>query len=379
VLVGCGFRTPLAIDVPGYVCVDTAADVATFDVSFDARIGDGDVAFLVDLTGSMEEETDAIRYRIRETIVPGVRHAIANARFAVAGFSDYPVEPYGLPGRDVPFVLEQSATHDVELVEAATDRLAASSYWGGDDPESQLSALHHLVDATASPFVTDAACAAGERGRACFSPAATPIVLLFTDAPFHDGPEAGAPYSGVDPPAPSYEATVRALRSAGARVVVIYSGLYGEDDDARRLARDTGAVDASGEPIVVAVGRQGEGLDEAVVRSVEQLVAEAELDVDAIAIDEPGDEWDAPSLVRSVTPVSADPPENAVIAGDRFTRVRPGARLTFRVEVDLSELPIPSSVRMRIAFRDQAATTIETADAWVLRNTAGDIACRGRS
>ncbi len=374
---GCGFRTALEVDAPSAACVDVAPGVetATLDVVFTARIGEGDVALLVDLTGSMDDEMDHIRLGLRDTIVPGIRGAIAHARFAVAGFADYPVDPYGLVDGDVPFVMEQTSTTDIDLVEAATDRLAAASYWGGDPPESQIPALFHLVDGSAGPFVGAADCRAGERGHACFSDAAAPIVLLFTDAPFHGGPESAAPYVNVEPAPPTYEETLTALSAIGARVVVIYSGLPADAGDARRLAADTGAIDAAGEPLVLTISQRGEGLDDAVVRAVEQLVAESALEVDAVVLDVPGDAFDAPSLVRSVSAVRVEPSENARAIGDHFAEVRPGARLAFQIELDVHALPIPSAVPMRIAFRDREAVTLGEMAAWVVVDGGGDIRC----
>jgi hypothetical protein len=75
------------------------------------------------------------------------------------------------------------------------------------------------------------------------------------------------------------------------------------------------------------------------------------LEVDAVVEDRPGDLVDARTLVVAVRPRAADPASGvASMDATTFYGVRPGTRLTFELELDVSSLP-PSPDRREIPAR----------------------------
>jgi hypothetical protein len=333
-------------------------------VSFLGRILAADVLFLVDTTGSMMEEIERIRETLRETLVPELDTAIGDARFSVASLADFDVGMYGEDG-DLPFLLLQDSTDSVAEVQRALDRLPVSN--GQDGPESQTEALYQVATgAGIGSFVPPRSCPAGTVGYPCFRSDGSRIVLLFTDAEFHNGPFGTNNY-GIDVrPAPhSYAETVAALGAIGAKVLGLFSGTG--DAAARRdleaIARDTGAVDPAGRPIVLDIGSDGRLLDRGVVDAVRTLVDEVPIDIDLIVEDVEGDELDATVFVRDIVALRAEPADGAINLGDRFGEVRPGTRVFFSVLLQNELFPVmrePQSFLMRIVLRGDGVTRLQT-------------------
>lgn len=343
-LCGCGARTDLT--VPEFerlgrpdICVELPApEPPTFvDIRFVARIASADVLFLVDVTGSMVDEIRQIQTTLREVIVPGLTAEIPDVSLSVADFGDYPTFPYG-DDQDEPFRLLQRSTTDVATVQSGVGRLGAGS-GGGDEAESQIEALWQSATGAGIPeLLPPGTCDGGGVGYPCFREDGSRIILLFTDAPFHSGPDSRFPYElGVSRPAPaSYDETVGALRSIGARVLGLYSG--GPEGTGlshlRSIAEDTGAVTRDGEPIVVDIGEAGENLGEGVIDVVRTLVQDVFLDIDLVVEDSPLDDVDATEFVVSIETLGARPATGATDLGDRYVDVQPGTEVAFRVNLD---------------------------------------------
>ena len=219
-----------------------------------------DVVFLVDTTGSMGGEIRQIQSRLRDTIIPGLEAEIADVRFAVARFDDFAYGGYG-SGSDRPYQVVSAATSSVSAAQSAVDTLFASG--GGDAPESDTEALFQV------------ATGAGHGGWVAPSslglrPSATKIILLFTDAPFHNGPGGSNPYFGISPAPHTYDQAVASLRAIDAHVLGLMSGTPAYSD-LLSIARDTDAVAADGSPIVFDIGADGSRLGTEVVRAVQTL------------------------------------------------------------------------------------------------------------
>lgn len=348
------------------------------DVSFLARISTADVLFLVDVTGSMSEEIDRIRATLRDVIAPGLAASIADVHLAVAEFADFPVGGYG-DRRDVPFRLVQASTGDLTEAQRGVDRLRVLS--GGDLPESQVEALYQTATGSGlGRFVPPARCPAGTVGYPCFRGTGSRIVLLFTDAEFHNGPGGANPYFGIAPPPATYDETVAALRAIGAKVLGLYSGgsLGGPRAVAhlQSIARDTGAVGEDGAPIWVDIGTSGERLDTGVIDVVRTLVEETPIDVDVLVEDWPFDSVDALDFVAGVSTAGATPRSGATDRGDRYEGVRPGTRVRFRVALANETFPRgpePQSYYLTIVLRGDGVTRLrETVVEVVIPSLGGD-------
>lgn len=379
---GCGAKSGLEVPVVDAAFDAPRPDASTFvppdecielpprepptemTVSFVTRISEADVFFLVDVTGSMMEEITQIRTRLGDTIAPGIARSIPDVRFSLAQYAEFPVVPYGDPA-DLPFRLITPSTPDLPTLQRGLDSLVLGS--GGDGPESAIEAL--FLTATGQGLgviVPDRRCPADTVGYPCFRRTGSRIFVWITDAPSHNGPFGDHPYGDDVAPRPhQYEETITALNRIGAKVLGLYSG-FGEENGrahVEEIARRTGAVAASGEPVVFDIGSDGAGLGTGVVEAVRTLVDEVPIDIAIRTEDDPGDELDATMFVRGVQTVSADPSIGAVQLADRFDDVRPGTRVTFRVlfaNERIERGPDPIRYRLRVTLIGDGVTELAT-------------------
>ncbi len=351
---------------------------------FGTDIEVADVFFLLDMTGSMGgERTNLIRGLV-DTIVPGIQAEIDDVWFGVGGFDDYPTGSYGwncrtfgTPRCDLPFYLlkgmgpaeedrggwsiPSGATRcpvDVSvrnigritgMPNGRPDILDAVEglpcHGGADSPESYVPALWATatgmglswpggsIPGRTCEMVLDREGTA--RGYPCFRPGALPIVLLFGDARFHNGPGGSAPYSF---PAPTYDQAVEELNRIGARVIGIHSGASPRDYEA--LAMATGTVRADGTPLVFQINGDGSGLDRTIVDAVTELVGGTPQDVNTRTENVMGnpDEFDATQFIRAIVPLEGYGPGGAAGTGydskddTTFYQVIPGTTVEFRVD-----------------------------------------------
>lgn len=370
--VDAGLDAGLDASVP---CIDVPLDGGPVNaaIRLEAEIGRADVVFLVDSTSSMTGEIDAIRARLRDRIAPAIRAAIPDSQLAVATFADFPVDPYGLAGVDVPFTLMSPSTGDIARTQAAVDSLTLGN--GLDLPEAQVEALYQVATGAGLPpyLMASGGCPSGGFGYACIRRDALPVVLLFTDAPMHNGPDplSSNAYSpallGVR--AHGFDETVVALQSIGAKVIGFNSGNGDPASDGTRDLRSvavrTGTVDGSGSPLVYQIGTDGERLSQEVVGAIQTFASTVVQDVDAVVRDaDPTDGVDARLLVTAVQPVAALPMSGVTsidLVGNRFVGVIAGTVVTFRLIVAPGVAvpgPEPRFVRVEVIFRGNARTRI---------------------
>jgi hypothetical protein len=366
---GCGAKTGLLVPEPEEepperedLCVDVDPEDLTADLDLEVttRLLSADVFFLVDCTGSMRGEITNIQRSLATTIVPGALQQVPDVRFGVGAVADFAVADYGA-GEDLPFEMRRAITDDVAAVQAAIDGLPR---WdGGDEPEAQVEALYQVAAGEGLlPFIEPSAgCPRRGLGYPCFREGSQPVVVLITDAPFHNGPLGDFPYIGIYPTPHGFEDAVSALETLGARVVGIDSGQARQDLET--IARRTGAVDSDGVPLVYSISPSGVGLGDEVVHGIETLALRVPVDVDAIAVDVPGDDLDATTLVQRIVAVSADPPTGVSgIEGDTFFDAMPGTRLRYRLEVHVDVSPIPARTTLYpvlIRFRADEVSVLD--------------------
>ncbi len=388
---GCGAKTGLLGDdaePPLDTMVDAAEDVpvdvapprcievpedgrAVAEVEVSATLAVVDLFFLVDATASMFDEIENVRNGLTRTVVPAVRELIPDAAFGLALVGEFPVSPHGPDGIS-PYELRVPVTVDAGVVAAALLRLPS---WGNfDDPEAHIEGLYQVATGDGlEPFIAPSVgCPRGGSGGACFRPEALPVVVLITDAPSHNGPPGVEP---VSPYAPvlggarphSYEDAIAALRELGVFVI----GLGARDARGspptahlRAIARDTDALDGSGEPLAFDIGDRGR-VDERVVDAVQRLAGSTPLDVDVVVEDVAGDAYDARELVTAIAASGAFPMSGvARLAGNEFFGVTPGTQLQASLTVSAAGLPIPPGVRVpaRVVFRAFSRSVIERVD-----------------
>jgi len=396
---GCGAKTGL--DVPDAAmdagvdagpdaaipCIEAPVDGGVIEVPLDieAELARADVLFLVDTTASMGEEIDQIRLGLRDQIAPGIAEAIPDSALGVAHFDDFPEGMCGEAG-DIPFELLTPITQDLNRAQAAVDALELGN--GLDRPESQVEALYQVAtgEGIGSYVPPSFGCPGGGFGYPCFRVDALPIVLLFTDAPFHNGPGGSNPYGCSPlPPPHTYEQAVEVLNALGIRVIGLYSG----DDppgraDLLSIARDTNAVE-DGAPLVFNIGGRGERLSEQVVTAIRTLADVIEFDVDAVLVDpDPADGFDPRTLVADVIPVRAEPMDR--IEGidpetDAFLGVRAGTRVFYQLEIRndvVTPGPEPQRFLLEIVFRGDRRTRLGSRLVEILIPAADGSGCEAR-
>jgi len=369
-----------------FVVLPYNGERANRPLEFGTNISVADVFFLVDMTGSMQGERTNLIQGLLDTIIPGIQAAIPNVQFGAGGLDDYPVSPYGnsefITGRggDRPFYLLRRIAPAMEDIGAWSLSATATTcpmgpndaigtlggapngrpdileaveglpcHSGGDGEESYVPAMWATATGRGLTWpggsVPDQMCPSildepgTRRGYPCFRPGALPIVLLFGDWSFHNGPGGSATYSF---PAPSYDETVAALNSIGARVIGIFSGSSGFEANYRQIATDTGSVRGDGSPLFFQISGDGSGLGTEVVDAVGQLVGGTPQDVSTRTENVPGNpgEFDATRFIKNIVPVEGfrdgipGPGPNSYSSRDEttFYDVIPGTRVQFAVD-----------------------------------------------
>jgi hypothetical protein len=308
----------------------------TRELVFETNIKQADVYFLLDTTGSMWGEQEQLRTTMSTFIVPEVAARIRDVEFGVGRHDDVPISPYG-SGADVAYEHVHDISGDIASVQAAIDGMGSG---GGDDgQESHVLALYSTATGEGIDWASvepSPGCLEGRFGYPCFRPYSLPIILLFTDMPFHNGPPDGTsyPYAGYEEP--NWLDAISVLNDIGAKVLGIDS-LGSMDDTYEHLeatAIATGAVRDDGTPLVWNINSDGTGLDMAVVDAIEDLSTQVARDVTTTVEEAPivDDGIDAADFITSIVPVSANP-DAGVESFDEttFYGVQAGTLLTFGV------------------------------------------------
>lgn len=359
--VGCGAKTglgipdsgpDLGIDAP-LPCIEIPPEIDAgppieLPLSTEAHLERADVLFLIDVTASMGAEIDQIRARLRDRLAPTIFGQIPDTQFAVATLADFATLGFGADD-DVPFTLFLPMSPDLSRVQAAMGEVTLGN--GQDVPESQVEALFQSatgaglmgLDSRGRPITwvpPSLGCPRGGYGYPCFREDALPVIFLFTDAAFHNGPGGSEPYlpTFVGTVPATYPEAIEALNANGIRVIGFWSG--GDDTgiaDLRQTALDTEATRRDGTPLVFDIGRGGERLDERVIEAMQEFADGIVLDIDAVPLDPtPDDGFDVRTLVEAIVPLRADPMSGIsgidTVAGI-FLDVRAGTEVVFQLRV----------------------------------------------
>lgn len=383
------------------------------NISVTVQVRKADVFLLMDTTGSMTGERRALVRGLLGTLLPGLEASIPDLQVGVGALEDYPLSGYGTTG-DVPFSLLRSirpVDEDVahwsvqvpaargcsvypgeltagpnavaDLFEAVNGLTCPDG--GNDDPEAYVPALWALAAGRGlewpggvlrAPVCGEDSEGMPTAGYACFRHGALPIVVVLGDTSFHNGPGGTAPY---DFPSPSYEDAIAALRQLGARVVGVYSEGDRGETDFSALCRDTGTLDADGEPFAFSIGDEGENLSETVVAAVTQLVGAAPADVTATVANLEGnlDRFDASRFVVELgTP--ADTPMDGILSKDheRYYGVSPGTQVSFAVTLRNDVRPAGESAqlfRARLEIRAGGSAVVSTKNLFIVVPPANEV------
>lgn len=329
---------------------------AVREFDFSTRIRAVDICFVVDTTGSMGGTISNVQSTLESTIVPGIVAALgpgADARYAMTAHGDFREGGDNYTGNVTVF---QRMTADVAAVRAATGSLRADS--GGDYPESQVPAMHALIDGRGTPNYEGTAsrnmehvsdCGDGPDddpsfGWCCFRQNRVPVMVLFSDAAWHNGVDGndrvapGGNYYGSTPAAATWTDLTAAMTARGAYYVGIDVGGGDTYQNSLELAMLTGTVDGSGAPIAFRGAASAVAAN--VVDAVQRIAGTTRQDITTRVDPNPAETRIAApnttaSFIDAVVPVSGTPaaPEGFdSMDSTTFYNVAPSTRVRFRVD-----------------------------------------------
>jgi len=270
-------------------------------MAFTTGVRYADVYFLVDTSGSMDVEVQELQTAINGSLLTDLRALGPFLRVGMGFFEDYPISPYGGP-------LDHSYGHLLDMTDDHAQLMDAAGNlpegYGSDLPESHVAALWSIAVEDGSiqmPALPNAACVLDYFGYPCFRPEGLSLVVLISDAEFHNGPGGEDPYDDRVS-CPMFEEAAWALLEAGIRVVSIYSQFSGStDSDYRALALATQSFNQlDGEPLVFVIPDNSPLLGQTVVNGVRAAVTSIPMNVSARLRDDPSDTVDTAVFVRRI-------------------------------------------------------------------------------
>ena len=327
---------------------------------FSTDIQQADVYFLIDTTASMGGEIENLTETLSTDIIPAIRDEIMDVWFGVGAFDDYPVAPYGSDLRgDRPFYQVQRMTSAAEDAQAAVASLTV--HFGDDRPESDVTALHTVATGLGDGVYIDppADCLSSEIGYPCFRSNSLPIILLITDAPFHNGPGDENLYTDIPTAPVSYAAMLAELEAIHAKVIGVNSGWA--RPHLVTLAQDTGTMDISDNTLVFDIYSDGLGLGDQIITAITILANQVPIEVSTQPLDDPSDEVDATIFIDRIVPnteggiAAPDDPTVICVGGletgntdadpydDVFTRVLPGTVVCFDIYAKQNDTVEPTA------------------------------------
>jgi len=337
----------------GLVLVMDPATTATESIIADVEVRRADIYFLFDNTGSMGGELAELQTNLTSGtfmtgcsggILGAIECVLPDARFGVGRYSDYPVSPYGSSAcGDAVFEHLVAMTGDPVVMQTAVDGLEIAC--GEDGPEGAAQALSSLFTGLGIPPFLDPAtpCADGGTGFACFRPRTRPVVVLMTDAPFHEGPT-GFPYApgslGATPI--PWSSTAATLVASGAKVISLLTSSWPEArDDVEALADVTGSYSSGGARFVVELPSNGAGLATAIVDGMVELANYGRVDVSLAAVDDPSTPaLDESALVENIVATSWGPGTCSGFSGATLFQCATGSTVRFAVSFDSAPIAV---------------------------------------
>jgi hypothetical protein len=353
-----------------FVVLPYNGDRAMRPLRFGTNISKADVYFLIDTTGSMQSAIDDVNASLR-SIASAVSGLVRDAQFGVGRFDDFPTDFYGDAfSGDVPYAHLEDITADLGRVNGALSLTANS---GNDTPESNTAAVYltasgagmtydddvrgvGTIPARSCPTIPDEM--GVRRGYPCFRPGALPIVVLVSDAPWHNGVDPFNDYAGIRGPV-SFDMAVDAMNAIGARFIGANVGFAGSGPDMEAMARRTGSVRSDGTPLVF-TGPASTTSDQ-IIDGITSLVGGTPQDVSTRTENVPGnpDEFDARQFIKAIIPVEGFGPGGEIgpIPGvtynskdeTTFYQVIPGTQVEFAIDFWNDVRPTPTRTEIHQA------------------------------
>jgi hypothetical protein len=367
-----------------YVVLPYGGSPENRTLRFNTTVRQADVFFMLDRTGSMTAEVDALKSSLAR-VVPEMTARIPDLGVGFGGFSGFggpaagrmcttvPIigeictDGEGEAG-DVPFNLYSVITTDTAQMLRDVNMMEADQ--GGATWASHNEALYQAATGEGiDPWVDMQRCPAApddispRYGYPCFRPGSLPIMVVLTDTSSRNGPDTAGVAGGTYDPASftmgrphTYDETLASLRGIGARVVGVLSVTTPGTDCRPQVsnpscieqfntwATETGTVRADGSPIVLQIGCNGSGLGDSLVTAIQYLATETPMDISTRIQDGedigsvgPVDVNDLVNVIRPTTLLPAGGgtvscPDATRCDTERFFDVTPGDLVEFEVQ-----------------------------------------------
>lgn len=271
------------VGVEDYIKVPADPGWVAIDIPFTLTLQRADIFFLLDTTGSMQGLLDSLAGGYRQ-LVESLAVVLPDATYGVASLRDYAFPPFGSPGIDRPYTLEQQLTGDIESVQQVLNGLRAGG--GGDGLESAMEALYQTLTGVGydqncdgafdeltdvrpfrehgdAPFFGNVPPTIDERqpgklGGVGFRAGALKLVVYGTDAPLRD-PDAGFASPGGCVQDAGSLAVIEAANTLDAKLI----GVAVQEppiEQMHALAAATGSIGRDGSPLIVTGVQQLSGV-----------------------------------------------------------------------------------------------------------------------
>ena len=322
---------------------------------FDTDISKIDVAFMLDLSGSMGEEQANLKDKIKTDVVEKIatlNEGTLDAAYAFVHFMDF--------GNDMDKVYKVDAlvTTDIDELKAAIDSTPTPN--GGtecdwlvlyaatisEDIIGQCSTPPTMewmpVDAEKANCnipLPDCTGRVGNRTGLCFREKAMPILIIITDE---------APTDTYMPPVneKASDLAIQTMAAQNAKFIGIDSSSTSGDKNISNffesVSSATGTLDANGKSFNFTVGSDavaadGKEMSEKIGEAIESLTSFVQMDVWVAGNSNElcnGTDQSVANFILGGIPVKAEPPEGASIdeANMKFRDVNPGTIVTFDVQ-----------------------------------------------
>lgn len=300
-----------------YVTVDERdSHEERFDFTLNVQMGD--VAFLIDTTGSMSGTINGMTSEF-SSIVSQLSGTLPDAQYGVATFDDYNFGGYG-SGQDKPFELRQQITSDISRVQSSLSSIPL--HYGNDGPESGMEGLYQSLTGVGydqncngsydsaddvkpftssgsdpfggggGQFYNSSSAGGGSEGGYGFRPYALPIVVYATDNYMRD-PSAGYGAPGGCPGDATAGDVVTATNNLGGYLIGIAANSTIPQAQMNDLASRTGSTadtDGDGAADDLLVFRwtgSSSALRSTIVNAITDLVESVQFSTVELQVDDP--------------------------------------------------------------------------------------------
>lgn len=181
-----------------------------------------DVMLLLDVTGSNAARVETHRTLFATSLIRPLI-ALGDVAVGIAYYADFPISGYGTTS-DVPFEGGIEPLRTAASVEAELG--SSPRRFGSDTPESGIEALSILTGGTPPASALPMTCSLGRDAGGCWRPGAERVIILYTDAPQHNGPDPLSsglyrPYAGITPAPATWPTVSASLIATGTELIVL--------------------------------------------------------------------------------------------------------------------------------------------------------------